>query len=86
MRVIWETTVLDRLADYYARLSVDGQRVIAATVEAVNARLAADPLAVGEGRGENYRVLIRSPLTVYYEIVGQEVRVTGFHIIERRAG
>jgi hypothetical protein len=56
MRVEWVRQSLDRLADFYVRLDLDGQDEIARVVARINSTLAKDPWSVGESRAtENQR-------------------------------
>lgn len=57
--VIWKTLLLDRLAVIYLAADPAEREQMAAGVEAFNARLATDPLDVGEsgsaGIGSHFR-------------------------------
>jgi len=68
--VIWLRSVDTRLADIY--LTARRRRESTAAVTAASARiddlLGRDPLAVGESRGTDYRILFARPLSVTYEV------------------
>ncbi len=67
--VVWRRAVLDMLADLYVTLSLADQQRVAAGVTAINARLASDPFAVGEGRNDDHNRIAFPPLlSVTFEI------------------
>ena len=74
----WLETVLDKLAAVYVSLDVPQQNRVAAGVERFNARLAADPLDLGESRGGGYRVAFIPLLMVTFHVheAARRVRVT----------
>ncbi len=76
--VIWKTFLLDRLADFYVSAEVDDRERMAVGVEWLNARLAADPLDVGESRSGGYRVAFPALLMVTFsvDVINRRVRVT----------
>jgi hypothetical protein len=86
--VIWLHSLNDRLADVY--LQARRRRESAAAVTAASARidslLRRDPLAVGESRGPDYRMLIDPPLSVTYEVHEEErvVAVVDVRYLSRR--
>ena len=74
----WLEAALDRLADIYVTAGPVERERMAAGVEAFNARLAADPLDVGESRVGGYRVAFPPLLRVYFHVdeATRRVRVT----------
>jgi hypothetical protein len=70
---MWAVIRLDgalaELARHYlrGRAGVDPDAITAAMAE-VDRRLETDPARAGESRAGNRRILIVSPLTVYYEV------------------
>ena len=85
MNVRWKPSALDQLADYYASLPLPEQRALAATVERINAELAADPLALGESRDSaGRRVWFPGPLVVIFRVEARGVFVT--HARPQRSG
>jgi hypothetical protein len=77
--VIWNVTVLDRLADLYVAATAVDRQQMADGIEALNRRRADDPLAVGESRGGNARVAFPDLLIVRYRVdaAAGVVRVVG---------
>jgi hypothetical protein len=77
--VIWKTATLDRLADLYVAAGVPDRDRMAAGVDALNARLAADPLDVGESRSGVLRLAFPPLLAVSFLVdeANRVVRVTG---------
>jgi hypothetical protein len=76
--VVWRQAVLDVLADLYITLSLTDQQRVATGVKALNARLASDPFAVGEGRDDDHgRIAFPPLLCVTFEVdpVARVVRV-----------
>lgn len=67
--VIWLDGALAELARHYlsGRAGVDPGGITRAMAE-VDRTLDADPARAGESRAGNRRILIVSPLTVYYEV------------------
>lgn len=74
----WLETTLDELANLYVAADRPERERMAAGVERLNARLAADPLDVGESRGGGYRVAFLPLLMVSFHVdeVNRMVRVT----------
>ncbi|HET6573903.1 MAG TPA: hypothetical protein VFG68_09895 [Fimbriiglobus sp.] len=74
----WLETTLDELANLYVAADRPEWERMAAGVERLNARLAADPLDVGESRGGGYRVAFLPLLMVSFHVdeVNRIVRVT----------
>ena len=66
--VIWRTRALDELADIVVRSDLSTQDLIERQVTALNKRLAADPLDVGESRVGNTRIAIADPICVLFEV------------------
>ncbi|QJW99297.1 hypothetical protein FTUN_6900 [Frigoriglobus tundricola] len=64
----WESTALDQLADAYVAATPDDRERMAAGVESLNARLRADPLAVGESRVGGFRVEFVSRLAILFHV------------------
>ncbi len=60
--------MLDRLADLYLGARSDERERMAAGVEALNARLRADPLDVGESREGGFRVAFVPHLVVMFHV------------------
>lgn len=54
--LIWWNAALDQLADVYVSATPAERARIAAAVDALNARLRADPLAEGESRSGGRRI------------------------------
>jgi hypothetical protein len=64
----WTEEALDKLADLYIEVDVPDRERMAAGVQAFNARLAADPLAVGESQGGGYRIGFSPLLRVFFKV------------------
>jgi hypothetical protein len=62
----WEGMALDQLADVYVAATAEERERIA--VEALNARLRADPLAVGESRVGGFRITFVPRLTILLHV------------------
>ena len=73
----WLDAALDKLAAIYVDEDPAQRERIATGVEAFNARLAADPLDVGESRIGGYRVAFPALLEVYFHVnvASRRVRV-----------
>jgi hypothetical protein len=69
MTVEWQEHALDRLADIYVAVSPGERDGIVRCVEQTNARLAVDPMHLGESRGPNRRVWFNHPLPVVYDLI-----------------
>ena len=76
--VVWKDAALDELADVYVAADPADRARMAAGVEALNTRLAADPLDEGESRGGTRRIAFPDLLAVSFTIdpVDRVVRVT----------
>ena len=76
--VIWQAVQLDRLAELYVASDLATQQRMAEGVEAFSARLADDPLQVGESRSDGFRVAFPPLLTVSFHVdqVRRRVRIT----------
>lgn len=74
----WLDAVLDKLAELYVTADLSERDRMAAGVAAFNARLAADPLDIGESRRGGYRVGFPPLLRVYFHVdqANRRVRVT----------
>lgn len=66
--VDWAQSSLDSLAALWIRADSAMRRAIREAVNEVDHRLRGDPLAQGESRGGNDRVLFVFPLGVRYEV------------------
>lgn len=53
----WSETALEQLADAYVAAGTEDRERMATAIEALNVRLRADPLAVGESRIGTFRVV-----------------------------
>ena len=84
MSVVWHDRALDLLAGIYVGAAPHEREGLVAHVERINARLAADPWAVGESRGPYRRAWFHWPLVVVYDlppgggvVVGHVARLRG---------
>jgi hypothetical protein len=66
--LIWLDAVLDELAELYVAADPADRARMAAAVEALNARLLADPLAEGESREGNLRITFIPLLAVTFHV------------------
>lgn len=84
----WMDYALDRAADAYIRLDLDGQALLAGALENLNARLRSDPLDVGESRDRGYRIAFIPGLVVYFKVdpVARRVTVTNAWPTRRSPG
>jgi plasmid stabilization system protein ParE len=64
----WLDSTLDKLAAIYVAADVPDRDRMAVGVEQFNARLASDPLGIGESRPGGYRVAFPPLLRVYYHV------------------
>jgi plasmid stabilization system protein ParE len=64
----WEDTALNQLADAYVAADPEERERMAAGVEALNTRLRADPLAVGESRTGGFRMVFVSRVAVLFHV------------------
>lgn len=73
----WLESTHDKLADLYLAVDVPDRDRMADGVERLNARLAADPLDVGESRVGGYRVAFLPLLMVTFHVdeAARRVRV-----------
>lgn len=78
--VVWQGTALDELADALVRSDLATQDQIERRIVRLNARLAADPLDVGESRVGNWRVEFVDFVAVLFEVFPDDgfVRVVHF--------
>ncbi|HKB05788.1 MAG TPA: hypothetical protein VKD90_26565 [Gemmataceae bacterium] len=78
--VIWRDTALNELADDMVRADLPTQDLIARQVEALNRRLATDPLNEGESRTGRVRVAFADPVGILFTVseIDQVVWVTHF--------
>ena len=76
--VIWTDRALDRLADIVVAVDLTTQDRITGAVEALNRRLARDPLVEGESREGTYRLTFVEDLAVRFRVDSTKhvVRVT----------
>ncbi|QDU19252.1 hypothetical protein [Urbifossiella limnaea] len=74
----WLEPILDKLTRIYVSLDVPSRDRMAGAVEGFNARLASEPLDVGESRVGGYRVAFVSVLmiTFHVNLTTRRVRVT----------
>jgi hypothetical protein len=80
--VIWLNSALDQLADVYVAAAPAERQRIAAGVEALNARLAADPLSVGESRVGGNRITSPPLLAVGFHVSVAD-RVVRIRLVRR---
>jgi hypothetical protein len=66
--VIWANAALDELADVYVAATAEERIRIAAGVDALNTRLASDPLNEGEARTGKYRIAFPDLLAVVFRV------------------
>ena len=78
--VIWQGTALDELADALVRSDLAQQDEIERRVLQLNARLATDPLDVGESRLGNWRVEFVDFVAILFQVFPADgiVRVVHF--------
>lgn len=77
----WEEAARDELADIWVAATPAERADIEQVVIAAERDLKNDPLDVGESRYDNVRVLIRDPLTFWYDVSpsGDHVRIVHVH-------
>jgi len=80
--VVWTSWALDKLAEDYVVMDLPGQDRLAAKIDALNHRLAQNPLDEGESRTGNYRVTFVEFLTVRFT-VDLEDRVARVYDVRR---
>jgi ParE toxin of type II toxin-antitoxin system, parDE len=66
--VKWTHRALDQLAELYVAADLPTQDRLARLIDALNHRLAADPLNEGESRTDNYRVSFVDGLVVRFTV------------------
>ncbi len=66
--VVWKTSLLDRLAEFYVVADPADRDRMGVGVEQFNEQLAADPLGVGESRMGGYRMAFPPLLHVYFRV------------------
>jgi hypothetical protein len=78
--VIWRDTALDELADAMVGADLPTQDLITQRVEALNRRLALDPLSEGESRTGRVRIAFDDPVGILFTVseTDQVVWVTHF--------
>jgi len=83
--VVWLGPALDRLPDIYVRLDLANQDQLAVAVDALNARLRADPFAEGESRSGRYRITFVDRIAVRFWVdePAGVVRVTAVGLFRR---
>ncbi len=64
--VIWSPSAENALARIWA--DADDRQVITDAADAIDELLRTDPLAAGESRVANIRILTALPLSVYYDV------------------
>lgn len=64
----WSNIALDQLADAYVAAPTEDRERMAAAIEALNARLRTDPLAVGESRVGGFRVVFVPRLAILFHV------------------
>jgi hypothetical protein len=76
--VDWADYALDQLADIFVSLDLAIQDQLTAAIEALNRRLATDPLDEGESRNASFRVTFLGSLGVLFRVDAAkgEVEVT----------
>src|SRR4029079_15718435 len=76
---IWRDIALDELADAAVQADLVTQDVIARRVEALNRRLAIDPLNEGESRTGNVRITFADPVGILFEVSAADQIVHVLH-------
>lgn len=75
--VIWPEAMINELARQYLRAYRAGSgTAFTEAVDRVEGRLASDPFADTESRGSDIRVIIETPVTVYFRVEAGQARVT----------
>ena len=76
--VLWREDLLDQLADLYVAVTAPERERMARGVQGLNRRLKDEPLEVGEGRPDGFRVVFTPLLfiTFYVDEEGRVVRVS----------
>ncbi|HEX3149451.1 MAG TPA: hypothetical protein VHR66_15360 [Gemmataceae bacterium] len=75
--VIWTKFALDQLAEVYIGLDLDHQDRLASSIEAINRRLAREPVNEGESRDADKRITFVDGHAVLFRVIttSQVVRV-----------
>ena len=78
-QVAWRADILDVLAEIYVSIKSDQRQRMADGIEALNGRLANDPLSVGESREGAVRITFPPMLVVRFRVDEQTriVRIVG---------
>ncbi len=78
-QVAWRADILDVLAEIYVSIKSDQRHRMADGIEALNGRLADDPLSVGESREGAVRIAFPPLLVVRFRVNEQTriVRIVG---------
>jgi plasmid stabilization system protein ParE len=79
--VLWRPSAEQHLADIWT--SAADRAAVARAADSIDARLAQNPLAQGESRVGNTRILFVDPLGVYFEVVVDDLRVWVFDVWRR---
>lgn len=66
--LVWSNRALDQLAELYVEATPEERKRMAAGVDALNARLRADPLNEGESRAGGIRVTFPALLMVAFVV------------------
>ena len=82
-RVVWDKRALAELDDI--RREFLDKEAIQHVVTRVDTQLTYQPAEAGESRHENYRVLFKYPLVVWFEVIEQtqDVRVVHVRTLKR---
>ncbi len=65
--VLWISSTENDLADLW--MSAPDKAAVTAAANLIDQELAKNPLAVGEGRSGNSRILVEPPLAVEYDVI-----------------
>jgi hypothetical protein len=77
-RVLWDEVALSELDQiWWAASDREG---IEHVVTRINTELTFNPLMAGESRADNYRVLIKHPLVIWFRIMERLAEVQVVHI------
>jgi len=77
-RVVWDNRALNELENI-RRASPDKEG-IQQVVTRVDTQLTHKPLEAGESRYDNYRVLFKYPLVIWFEVVDRPYEVRVLHV------
>jgi hypothetical protein len=86
-RVYWGPEIIAKISKAYAGLSEVDREQLMIAIEALDARLLDNPIAMGESRDSPYiRIATEHPLTVTFRIDQKEqaVRVSGVSYFRRK--